>query len=229
MHFVRFRSTSLRVFKFVKIKDGGFNFCGEPIFQNVWIIWSPLLYFNFKSFPDPNSFSFIVFQCILHDSGVLFYESGNFYKSKRGDLISVGTNFAECLNYLVPFSLFQFKKFFRPKFFVIYQISIHFVWFRSTSVRVFKFLSIKEGGSNFWEKPILRNVWIICSPLLYFNFKSFSDPSSGSFIRFQSILYDCGELLSSCSNLYKLKSGDVISVLNQFFRMSGLFGPPFSI
>ena len=226
MHFVRFRSTSLRVFKFVKIKDGGFNFCGEPIFQNVWIIWSPLLYFNFKSFPDPNSFSFIVFQCIFHDSGVLFYETGNFYKSKRGDLIFVGTNFAECLNYLVPFSLFQFKKFFRPKFFVIYQISIHFVWFRSTSVRVFKFVSIKEGGSNFWEEPILQNVWIIWSHLLYFNFKSFPDPSSSWFIRFQSVLYDSGVLLSGFSNFYKLKRGDLISVGNQFFRMSELFGPP---
>ena len=93
MHFVWFRSTSLRVFKFVQIKEGGPNFWGEPILQNVWIIWSPLLYFNFKSFLDPNSSSFIAFQCILHDSGVLFEESWNLYKLKRGDLISVGNQF----------------------------------------------------------------------------------------------------------------------------------------
>ena len=93
MHFVWFSSTFLRVFKFLQIKEGGPNFCGEPILQNVWIIWSPLLYFNFKSFVDPNSSSFIRFQCILHDSGVLFSESWNFYKLKRGDLISGGNQF----------------------------------------------------------------------------------------------------------------------------------------
>ena len=78
---------------FYNLKRGGPNFCGEPILQKVWIIWSPLLYFNFKSFMDPNSSSFIRFQCILHDSGVLFSESWNFYKLKRGDLISGGNQF----------------------------------------------------------------------------------------------------------------------------------------
>ena len=93
MHFVWFRSTSLRVFKFLQIKEGGPNFWGEPILQKVWIIWSPLLYFNFKSFTDPDSSSLIRFQCILHDSGVLFSEPWNFYKLKRGDLISGGNQF----------------------------------------------------------------------------------------------------------------------------------------
>ena len=63
------------VFKFVKIKEGGSNFLGEPIFQNVWIIWSPLLYLNVKSPMDPNSASFIRFESILHESGRLFSES----------------------------------------------------------------------------------------------------------------------------------------------------------
>ena len=79
----------------------GLNFRGwggKPILQNNWIasierasflgsgvlfppnIWSPLLQFNFKSFIDSNSFSFIRFQCILHGSGKLFSESWNFYK-----------------------------------------------------------------------------------------------------------------------------------------------------
>ena len=69
-------------------ETGGPNFWGEPILQKVCIIWSPLLYFNFKSFMEPNSWSLIRFQCIVHDSWVLFSESWNFYKLKRGDQIS---------------------------------------------------------------------------------------------------------------------------------------------
>ena len=90
MHSAWFRSTFLRVLKFIQIKDGVPNFWGEPILQKVWIIWSPLLNFNFKSFMYPNFLSFIRFQCILYDSLVLFSESGNFYKLKTGDLISRG-------------------------------------------------------------------------------------------------------------------------------------------
>ena len=45
---------------------------------------SPLLYLNFNSFVHPNSSSLIRLQCILHDSGVLFKKSWNFYKLKRG-------------------------------------------------------------------------------------------------------------------------------------------------
>ena len=88
MHSAWFRSTFLRVLKLLQIKEGGPNFLGEPILKTLWIIWSLLLYFNFESFMDPNSSSLIRFQCILHDSGVLFSESWNFYKLKRGDLIS---------------------------------------------------------------------------------------------------------------------------------------------
>ena len=81
-------------------------------------------------------------------------------------------------------------------------------------------------GPNFWEEPILENVWIIWSPLLYFNSKSFLGPNSSSFIRFQWLCYDSGLFLSAFSNLYKLKSGDLISGRNQFCRMCELFGPP---
>ena len=88
-----FRSTFFRVFKCLEIKEGQPNFCGKPILQKVWFIWSPLLYLNFKSFMDPNSSSFIRFQCILHVSGVLFWESWKFYKLKKGDLISGGSQF----------------------------------------------------------------------------------------------------------------------------------------
>ena len=168
MHSAWFGSTFLRVLKFLQIKEGGPNFWGEPILQNVWIIWSPLLYFNFKSFLDPNSSSFIAFQCILHDSGVLFEESWNLYKLKRGDLIS-------------------------------------------------------------GEEPILQNVWIIWSPLLFSNCKSFLDQNSLSLIRFQSILHESGRLSSESWNFLKLKRGELISGANQFCRMSELFGPPFCV
>ena len=113
---------------------------GDPILQKVSIIWSPLLYFNFKSFMDKNSLSFIRFQCILHDSGVLFGVTLNFFKLKRGNLISGGTQFC--------------------------------------------------GKSEFF-----------CPPLLYFNFKSFMDPISWSFIRFQCILDDSGVPSSESSNV----------------------------
>ena len=102
----------------------------EPILQKVWIIWSPLLYLNFKSFVDPDSSSFIRFQCILHDSGVLFSESWNFYKLKRGDLISWGNQFCRkselfvrrfCISILqkvwiiwFPLQYFNFKSFMDP-------------------------------------------------------------------------------------------------------------------
>ena len=84
MYFAWFRSIFLRALKFPEINERGHNFWGEPILQNVWIIWFPLLYFNLKSSMDPNSASLIKFQSILHESGRLFSESGNFYKLKRG-------------------------------------------------------------------------------------------------------------------------------------------------
>ena len=128
MHFAWFRSYFLRVLKFRQIREWGSNFWVEPILQKFWIVWSSLLHFSFKSFMDPSSSSFIRFQCILHDSGVVFSEFWNFYKLKKGDLIS--------------------------------------------------------GG-----KPILLKVLIIWSSLLYLNFKSFLNPNSSSFIRFQCIMH----------------------------------------
>ena len=106
---------------------------------------------------------------------------------------------------------------------------MQFVWFRSASLRISKFVQIKEGGFNFWGEPIFQNIWIIWSPLLYLNLKSSMDPNSLSFIRFQSILHEWGRLFSESWNFYKLKRGDLISGGNQFCRMSELFGPPFCI
>ena len=79
-------------------------------------------------------------------------------------------------------------------------------------------------------EPILQKVWIISSPFLYLNLKSFLDSNSSPFIRFQCILYDSVVLLSGFSNICKLKkSVDLIFWGNQFLRMSELFGPLFCI
>ena len=154
--------------KFLEIKEGGPNFSWKPILQKVWIIWSTLLYFNFKSFEDSSSWSFIRFQCIVHDSGVVSSESWNFYKLKRGDLISEGNQFC-------------------------------------------------------------RESELFGPPLLYLNFKSFVEPNSSSFIRFQCIVHDSGVLFTESWNSYKLKRGDLISGGSQFCRKCELFGPPFFI
>ena len=91
-------------------------------------------------------------------------------------------------------------------------------WFRRTFVTVLKYLQIKE--------PILQKVWIIWSPFLYFNLKSFTDPNSSSFIRFQRILHDSRILFSKSWNIYKLKKEDLIFGWNQFCKKSELLVPP---
>ena len=111
MHSVWLTSTFCRVFKFLQIKEGGPNFLGEPILQKVWIVCSPLLYFNFQSLMDTNSSSFIRFQCILHDSGVLLSESRNFYKSKSEELISGRHQFCRKSIIWFPLLYFSFKSF----------------------------------------------------------------------------------------------------------------------
>ena len=93
MHSAWLMSTFLRVLKFLQVKEGGPNFWGGTNFAESLNYLVPLLYLNFKRFMDPNFLSFIRSQCILHDSGVLFSESWNFYKLKRGDLISRGNQF----------------------------------------------------------------------------------------------------------------------------------------
>ena len=70
MRFVWFRRASARLLKVPQIKERGPNFWGEPILLIVWVIWSSLLYLNFKGFIEPNSLSFIRYQCIRHDRGV---------------------------------------------------------------------------------------------------------------------------------------------------------------
>ena len=106
---------------------------------------------------------------------------------------------------------------------------MHSACLKSIFPRALKFLHVKDGGPNFWGKPILQKVWIILAPFLYFNFKSFVDSNLSSFIRSQCILDDAGTHFSESRNFYKLKRGDLISGWNQFCRRSDLFGPPFWI
>ena len=103
------------------------------------------------------------------------------------------------------------------------------VWVRRIFVGLLKFLQTEESGPNFWGEPILQEIWIIWSSLLYFNFKSFMDPNFLSFIRFQCIFYHSVVLCWESWNFYKLKREDLISGGNQFCRKSELFGPPFCI
>ena len=114
---------------------------GEPILQNVWIIWSPLLYFNFKSFLDPISSSFIPFQCILHDSGVLFKESWNLYKLKRGEVISGGNQFCRMFELFGP----NFKSFLNQNSssLIRFQSSLHESG--TFSSESWNFLKLKRG------------------------------------------------------------------------------------
>ena len=78
-------------------------------------------------------------------------------------------------------------------------------------------------------RAILKNSWIIWSPHLYFNFKTFKDPNSSSFIRFQFVLYDSEEFLSYFWNFYKLKRWDLISGGKQFCIEPELFVSPIYI
>ena len=87
---------------FCKLNRGELFSWGQPILQNGWNIWSPFLYLNFKSFKDPNSASLIIFQCTLHYSGVPFSGFWNFYKLRRGDLISVGKQFCRTAELFGP-------------------------------------------------------------------------------------------------------------------------------
>ena len=89
--------------KFLQIEKGDLISGGEPILQKVCIIWSPFQYFTFKSFMNPNSSSFVRAQ------KKVFSDFWNFYKLKRGHLISRGSNSEESLIYLVPRSVFQFQ------------------------------------------------------------------------------------------------------------------------
>ena len=213
MHSTWFKSTFLGLLQFQKIKEWGPNFLGGTNSAerlNYSIL--PLLYFNFKNFKDPNSSSFIRFQCVLHNSDVLFSDFWNFEKLNNGDLISWGEPVLQngwiiCF----PHLYFNFKSFNDPN-------SLSFIRFQCVlqdSDVLFKdfwnFEKLNRRDVISWGEPILLHCWIIWSPLLYFNIKSFKDPTSSSFLRFQCSMHDSGVLFSYFYNFRKLKRGDLVS------------------
>ena len=117
MHSAWFSSTFFRLLKFLQIKERGRNSWGEPILRKVGIIWSPLLYLNFKSFVGPNSSSFTRFQCMLFDLIVLFAESWNFFKLNSEDLISGENHFCRKSELFRPPFCISILKVFRTQIF----------------------------------------------------------------------------------------------------------------
>ena len=107
MYFAWFRSIFLRALKFLEIKERGPNFWGEPILQNVWIIWSLFCISILKVLWTQILRHSLDFSPFCMNKEDFSQSPKNFYKLKRGDLISGETNFAESLNYLVPPSVFQ--------------------------------------------------------------------------------------------------------------------------
>ena len=143
-----------------------------------------ILYFNFKTFKDPNSWSCIRFQCVLHDSVERLSDFWNFYKLKRGDLIDwVEPILQNGWNLSSPFLYSKFKSF-------IDQESLSFLRFQYI---------LHDSGIPSGEKNCLNYFPSVPpslppTPLVYLNFKSFKDLSSWSSIRLQCILVDLGVL-----------------------------------
>ena len=135
------------VFFVAQIKEGGPNFLGKTNSAERLNYLAPLLYFNFKNLNNPNSLPLIPYQCILHESAVLFSVFWNLLKLKRGSNFLEGTNSAERVNYLVSSSVFQFQKFQLPKLFIIHLISMRSTWFSSTFISFLKFSRFFMGVS----------------------------------------------------------------------------------
>ena len=90
-------------------------------------------------------------------------------------------------------------------------------------------VQIKKGGFNFLGEPIVQNVWIIWSSLLYLGLKSPMDQKPLTVIRFQFFLHESGRIFSGPLSFYKLRIWYLISGVNQFCKTSELFAPLFSI
>ena len=171
MHSIWFSSsTFLSFLKIHQIKEGGPNFLGEPILQNGWIIWSPLLYFNFTSLKDRNSLSFIRFQCFLHGLALLFSAFWKLMKLKRGDLISSGEPILQNgWIILYRFLYFNFRNLKDPNC----SSSIRFQCVLHDAVvllsRFWNFLKLKSGDLISWGKQFCRTAGLFV-PLSLFQF-----------------------------------------------------------
>ena len=143
----------------LKLKRGDLISWGETILEcrTAELFGSPFCISFLQVWRNQVIFSFIRFQCIVHDSAGTFIDFQNSLKLKRGELISWGgTNSTERLNYLVLSSAFQVQNFEELKIFIFHQISICHAWLSSVSHVFSKFGKIQEGRPYFltW-KPIL--------------------------------------------------------------------------
>ena len=146
MHSVWLRSTFLRVLKFLQIKEGEPNFKGEPISQRVRLIWSPLLYFNFKCFLDPTSSSFIGFRLVV--KLLQIYEGGlNFWGEPILKKVWIMWS---------PFQYFNFKSFLdlSPSSFARFQYILQDSGVLSSEF--LNFYKLKRGHLIFWRKTFSR-------------------------------------------------------------------------
>ena len=123
------------------------------------------MYFNSKNLRDPNYSSSSRFQCILHDSAVLFSIFLNFLKLKRGYLISWGEPIVQN-GWIIGSHLvyFNFKNFRDPNSSssstfqcILHDSAVPFSIFSN-------FLKLKRGDLIYWGEPILQNCWIIWPP-----------------------------------------------------------------
>ena len=135
--------------KLIKLKSRGLISWGEAILQNGWIIWSPLLYFNFRSLKNTNSSSFMRFQCLLHDSGVLLSGFWNFSKLSRGTYFLEGNQLCRRAELFGPPFCILILEAWRTQILCQSLDLMHSTWDSSTFPRFFKFFQIKEGGPNF--------------------------------------------------------------------------------
>ena len=172
------------------------------------MLWSPLLYFNLRNFKDPNSSLFIRFQWVLNDSPILLSVFWNFFKLKRGDLISWAEPILQnCSIIWSPLLYFNSRNLrdSNSSSFIRFQWVLHHSPVLSSIF--WNFPKLKRGDLiSCWE-PILQNDWIIWSPLLYFNSRNLRDSNSSSFIRFKWVLHDSPVLLSIFWNFFKLRRG----------------------
>ena len=130
-------------------------------------------------FQDPNSSSLIRLQCILHDSAVLLSVFEEFFKLKRGHIISWREPILQnswIIWCLVLYYNIKYLKDPNSLSFIRFQSILH-----DSAVLLLVFensLKVKWRDIISWGEAILQNGWIIWPSPMYFNIKHLKDPNS---------------------------------------------------
>ena len=153
---------------------------GEQILRNGWIICSPVLYFSFDKLNELSSLSFI---WIWFNSTWLSRTFSHIFK--------ISWNWRRRTWFVGEKQFCRRAELFGPPFYISIlkalrtQILCHSLGFNAFcmiqkyfSQTFSNFRKLKREDLISWGKLILQKGWIIWSPLLYFNFKSFEDPNS---------------------------------------------------